>query len=246
MTNNPTDKVCTALGIIEHLQEVVQNLQVFGESLPEKYRSEFRVHLAKLEAVVAVLDTNAVHLPVLHGDAGAKLAKHATITRLGIAGELVRLRNTGKYTLEALAAQFDVPLSEVQRFFRYYDQASPSEKAKFRRQSVFDVSERLEDLLQIIIRQLARLEGLNDEVHVKYVAEFRQVISLATSLIEKVNNYQRIQQLIALVGDILVQELPERQREIIDKIYKLTQSVVSVELQPSIPQSPPQSPPHSS
>lgn len=228
----PVEKACTALSLIEQLQEVAAGLAVFAEKLPLEHQSELRVHLARLDAILAVLDTNMVYVPVLHGDEARKLAKHATINRLGLAGELIRLRNTGKYTDEALAGMFDLDVAEVKRFFRYYDAAAPSEKAKLRRQSVFNVSERLEDLLQIIVRQLARLEGLNDEVHVKYVAEFRQVVALATSLLEKVNHYQRLQQLIALVGDILVQELPDRQKEIIDKIYRLSQSVVSLELQP--------------
>jgi len=229
----PIDQACTALGIIEHLAELTECFSQLEEHVDKKYREEYRTYVGKLKAVVTTLDTDMLSIPIIQGsDQSSKLARFSKINRLGIAGELVRLRATGKYTIEELAMQFDVPASQVSRFFRYYDACSPSEKAKYRRQSVFEVSERLEDLMQIIVRQLARLEAVNDEVHVKYVAEFRQTITMAANLLEKVNHYHRFQQLITAVGDLLVKELPHRQREITESIYKLTQSIIDKQLEP--------------
>lgn len=229
----PIDKACTALGLIEQLNEVTENLAQLTAQLPPEHRSEHEVYVGKLRAIVAALDTDLVSLPVVQGsEQASKLAKFSKITRLGIAGELVRLRATGKYTIEDLAVRFDVPAQQISRFFRYYDACSPSEKARVRRQSVFEISERLEDLLQIIVRQLARLEAVNDEVHVKYVAEFRQTVAMAANLLEKVNHYHRFQQLITAVGDLLVKELPHRQREITEAIYQLAKSITDTKLEP--------------
>ena len=226
---NPIDKACTALGLIEHLGMLADQFEMLLPQVLPEAQVEYETYCAKLRAVVATLDTDVVDIPIVRGEDSGKLAKFNQIHRLGIAGELVRLRATGRHTVESLAAQFDVPVSQIKRFFRFYDACSPSEKAKYRRQSIFEVSERLEDLLQIIVRQMARLEAINDEVHVKYVAEFRQTITLAANLIEKVNHYHRFQQLIGVVGELLVKELPHRQKEITEALYKLTSSIVNVE-----------------
>jgi len=229
----PIDKVCTALGMIEQLGELAENFAQLTDYVDQSHRQEYETHVGKLKSVVATLDTDLVSLPIVQGsDQSNKLAKFSKIHRLGIAGELVRLRDTGKYTIEELAVRFDVPAAQVARFFRYYDACKPSEKAKYRRQSVFEVSERLEELMQIIVRQMARLEAVNDEVHVKYVAEFRQTLAMAANLLEKVNHYYRFQQLITAVGDLLAHELPHRQREITQAIYTLAKGITDTQLQP--------------
>jgi len=227
------DKACMALGMIEHLAELSNNFAELEEFIEKERREEYKIYVNKLRAVVTSLDTDVVNIPVIQGnDQASKLAKFSRINQLGIAGELVRLRATGKYSIEDLAMNFDVPATQISRFFKYYDACTPTEKAKYRRQSVFEVSERLEDLMQIIVRQLARLEAVNDEVHVKYVAEFRQTLAMATNLLEKVNHYHRFQQLIAAVGDLLVKELPHRQKEITESIYKLAQGITEKQLTP--------------
>lgn len=225
------DAACQALAFIEQLISVAEQLKSIEDLMPIEGKAVFSAGLARLEAVIQALDTD-VTLPIIQGEGKlAKLPFQSVITQLGIAGELIRQRSTGKVTVEALAAQYGISPATIRRFFQYYDAAAPSEKAKYRRQSVFDVTDRLEDLMQIIVRQMARLEGANDEVHVKYVGEFRQTLTLASQVIEKINNYQRFQQLIGLVADILADELPTRRREILQRIQTLTNSVVTLNLE---------------
>lgn len=212
------DDLNAALAFVEEFVDLVEGFKQLGEKLSGDDKNHLSVLTAKLETLVQILDTERIPIPLVRENKLAGNQYRSVIEKLGLAGELIRLRQ-GKWTVKRICEHFDLAPRTVSRFFQYYDSMKPTEKVKYARKSVFDSTERLEELQVMILRQIARLEGSDDDIAVKYVSELRQTIQLAVTVSEKIANYQRYQSFTQLVSEILLQEIPpERRLAVLGKI----------------------------
>lgn len=220
------DKVInTSLGLLEKLDSCINSLKECVKlNIVDNESREFALHrIRDLEQIAKVVSES--FNPVDLSD-NANLAGYvfkSKIYELGIASEIIRLRETGN-TINAIAGQYNLSAATINRFLKHYDSMSQLTKAKIKASSVMNTTERLEDLMAMILRQLHRLEGVDDEVHVKYIGELRQTLGLAAQVSEKIATYKAYQQFRHSVQEILCSELPDRRLEIINKLKTLQES----------------------
>lgn len=196
-----------ALNLWEYMQSLLEGLEDYIETLPASHKEEGQHHLKSFQQLADLLDTDTTFTP-LHGSIAFPTSK---IERLGIGGEIVRLRT--RMTLQELADKFNLTAPTVSRFLKRYDKMKASEKSQVRRHSVFDIFDRLEELSAMIYRQLAALEN-QPETHVKYIAELRQTLDLAARLAKELYTIRKYEQFKSAVVEVLLSELPERRREL--------------------------------
>lgn len=196
-----------ALNLWEYMQSLLEGLEDYVETLPASHKEEGQHHLKGFQQLADLLDTDTTFTP-LHGSIVFPTSK---IERLGIGGEIVRLRT--RMTLQELADKFNLTSQTVSRFLKRYDKMKASEKSQVRRHSVFDIFDRLEELSSMIYRQLAALEN-QPETHVKYIAELRQTLDLAARLAKELYTIRKYEQFKSAVVEVLLSELPERRREL--------------------------------
>lgn len=211
-----------ALSFVEQAIEVQERLEDFSRYLPLEYKSEYDNVLQELKLVVDILDSEQCPLDIVkHKPLASQLRKNK-IERLGVAGEVIKLRRHDNKTMQEIGDMFNVSARSVSRFFRYYDGLAPSQKSKYNRKSVFELTERLEELQTMILSQIYSLQGVKDEIAVKYVGELRQSLELAMKVAEKINDSKQMrreyEEFKQTIFDILKQELPHRQGEIIEKM----------------------------
>lgn len=209
------ENVYNSMAVLEQFELLVSNLESYCMALPTEHQEELKLHVQTLKTMVELIDIDGSTV-ISQEKLSGNLPK-SKIERYGMGGELIRLRREGK-TLNELATQFGFNNRTIARFFKLYDEALPKRKLELQRTSIFDSSQQMEDLSALIHRSMARLEGANDEVNVKYVAELRQLIELAMKFAEKMANYEKFEMLKNITVDILATELPHRRVEILQKI----------------------------
>lgn len=211
----------TSLGVIESFEDSLTLLETCIEYIENENKLTLaRQHLENLYAIKDILEGsyNAVDI-----SDNARLAGHrynSIIYQLGIAGDLVRLKE-GNATSKTIAEQYNLKVNTVRNFFKHYDQLTQIEKSKLKASSVMNTTERLEDLMNMCLRSLNRVEGINDDVHVKYIGELRQTLGLAASVAEKIATYKTYENFRKQVQDILIDVLPERKLEIIGRLKSI-------------------------
>lgn len=230
----PDERVYESLALIELFENLVQDLGAFVGDIKRTSLDESKldqdavlalsvqgeVLYKRAQSLVTTLDTDTVALPIIKERSLTRQYK-SKIERLGIGGVLIQQRQAGE-SIPALARHHTLGEDTIRRFFKTYDAAKPTEKARLRRNSMTDIVGRLEELGAMIYRQLARLEGNQDDIHVKYVTELRLTIELSSKLAQQMISYQRYEEFIRCVGEILKSELPDRKAEIIQKLNKLS------------------------
>jgi hypothetical protein len=214
-----------ALGIIEHFEQCAEYLEDFVNTLPPKLQSEGQLHVTKLKNLVSLLDTDAGCLPLTGGKPDGSNVKElrelrSVITRQKCGREIIQMRQRGD-TLNDICKTFNISYLTLKRFLNFYDNAKPKDKLTLRRQSVFNTTEQLEELCTNIQRQMARLEGLDDGNHVKYVSEMRQTIELTIKVLDRVSQYNQWRRLAEEIANQLADEYPARRREIMDRFSRL-------------------------
>jgi len=223
LPNNDDNTVNDSLAFIEEFLSLKNNFALFAARVREQLSPEQRVELDlynhTIATLVDILDTQTSPIKIVPNEAISK--KQSLVTRLGIGGELIKMRKQGM-TLTAIGKTFAIDPTTVSRFFKYYDKLKPSEQINYQRNSVFDVTERLQDLFNIINRQIARLEGTNDDIAQRYTSELRQTLALGVQITEKFNVYKKMttehEEFKHLVFEVLADELPHKRTQILKKI----------------------------
>jgi len=214
------------LSLIEQFVELKDRLIEVKDMAPASIKQELEYIIQDYDSLVNIIDSETSPVEIIQTATLSGNLRKSKVERLGIGGELVRLRNEEKITIKELSERFGISDQVISRFFRYYDSLRPSDKSKYNKKSVLEVTERIEELQTIILRNINRLEGLNDAVAVKYTGELRQTLELAMNLAEKINEekerrreYEEFKQ---AVYEILVDELPEKQAKILDRIKSVS------------------------
>lgn len=207
-----------ALDIFEQLETVLTNLEDYKNSLvlDPKDLAEFDVHLARLKAVIAIVEDTDTPL-----NFSTLTTKRTKIERLGLAKDVINAYYKEGKTLQEIQDQYQDVLSSgaVATFIKTYNKYSPKEQAEAYRSkdSVFDTREQLERLLTMINTQLVRLQYSNDpkqqENHRGYVAELRQLLKLAADFRKDIAAMLQEQQFKQDVSTILLSVLEPHQRE---------------------------------
>jgi hypothetical protein len=198
---------------VEHVLEVAKQLQelaqLSGELKPELQRAQ-----QQLEAVVALLEEPPV--------GSVRPLLRSRIERLGLANEVLRLREAG-YTYQEIADRYraeGLTADLVGRFCRGYDRLQAAERLRVRRQSIFETQQRLEDISSMLYRLIARLEvEHNDETLVKAIGELRQTAALAQQVMKDMVTYAQYQQFKQAVLALIAEYVPaERRGELAQRI----------------------------
>lgn len=211
-------EVHEAISLIEQFELLAENLEQFSASLPTKYKLEGQTYAQNLNTLLAALDTDeADQFDNLAEGKLSGVKTSSIIERLGVSQELIRLRKNGK-TIAELSLTFNLSSGAISRFFRYFDKLKPIEKSKLQKRSIFNTIDELEELAIIIKRNIARLEGQDDEVNSRLISELRQTIVAAANLSEKMANQDRYQKFTQAVIRVLVDELPSKRTTILKEI----------------------------
>lgn len=211
-----------SLGLLESLESLIESLndRVKSSVVGEENLNVILDLTGRIENTLSIIteNINPVELADKARISGRRYV--SIIHTLGISGEVIRCRERGE-TIANIASKFSIHISTVSRYLKYYDKLSKAKQSKIKANSVMNTTERLEDIMSMCLRQLHRLEGFNDEVHVKYIGELRQTIGLAAQVSEKIATYKAYEQFKQTVEEILLSELPERRMEIVRKLKSL-------------------------
>lgn len=220
-----------ALSLIEQFYEVLEKLKDLEQSAPSRLEADFKQVITDYTFLLEILDSESSPVNIIKNPSLSGNLRKNKVEKLGLSGELIRLRKEQRLTITELSDRYKLDKNTISRFFRYYDSLLPSQKAVYQRKSIFDVTERLEEMQQLILRNFYRLEGVSDDVAVKYMGELRQSLDLAVKVAEKINNakemWRKYEDLKKAVYDILVDELPDKRKEILLRVKSLGDSELS-------------------
>jgi intergrase/recombinase len=223
------DLLSTSLGLLEKHEEVIYTLSEIVKSSitnPE-VRTLAIESIHRLQEIHKILTNSFTPMDLdLSPTLLASQGYTSKIYKLGIAADIILAIQNGT-SINELASIYGLAVSTIKRFVTHYDSLARVEQEKIRRQSVFNTTERLEELFVVINRQLCSLEGIDDKVHVQYVEQLRKVIEAATALTEKVTTVQAFNDFVQTVEDFLVGELPDKRNQIIQGIKSLQDNNLS-------------------
>lgn len=218
------DNLNYSLAIIEELVENTQKALSFIEDnkalLDLEVYTVLSTLLSNVKELVSIIDSNSTPVELIMSDNLSPKHHVSIIDKLGIGGEVIRLRQQG-LSVNKIAAQMGINHATLMRFYKYYDKLKPSHKSKYQKSSVFDTTSRLEELKNIIVRRMYALEGVNDEVARQYTAELRQTYALAIQITEKIASFEQYKMFTKTVFELIKDELPHKRNEILTKIQAI-------------------------
>jgi hypothetical protein len=218
-----------ALGLLEEISQVSEELRSLSETISASESDKALLERlgSRLDGVLKILDSDAAPIEMFNTPSLAGNKYVSIIEKLGLTGEIIHCRKLNM-PIATIAQQFKLSKETVSRFLKYYDKQNAVQKSKYEGRSIFDTTDRLEELQTLILRNIYRLEGCNDNVAVKYVGELRQCLVLAVSITEKMANAKALTELRELVASVLLAELPHKRRDILDKIKTVTSLTTSL------------------
>ncbi|MGG6281743.1 hypothetical protein ACQ4M3_09255 [Leptolyngbya sp. AN03gr2] len=210
--NQAIANASAAIGLIEQLGVILEDLNSYKNTLPSIHQVELVGIATRLTSLIKVLDEDE-NLPSLVQSMQLSGRVSSKVERLRLGGEIIRLRELGRMSIDEIATQIALAPQTVSRFLKYYDSIKdPSEKSRFQRASIFDTTNQLEDLSAMIYRQLAKLESVDPEHHVRYIGELRMTIKAAQEWMDRVSNAQKMDELKSVVAEILMRYVSETDR----------------------------------
>lgn len=207
------EDLTTALAILEEFVELSNSLNELSSRLPNDYKAEGLSLASKLESLVNILDSDQISIPVVKKARMSGYSRKCVIDRLGIGSELLRQREQGQ-TMTSIAHKYSLSPRTVIRWFEYFDSLKPTQKSAYVGKSVFDTVQRLEELSAMLLQQIARLQGSQDDIAVKYVSEYKDTLRLALTFSEKLLKIKAYQEFKEKVSNILLKYVPPEARQL--------------------------------
>jgi hypothetical protein len=203
-------------GYFEEFDALLGNLKSFRNTLSTSdNKAELDKHIVHLESLMLALSNHQGEIKDI------SLKYKCKVERLGITGQIIAAKQNGA-TLKVISETFNVSEYHLRQFFQIYSNSSLSEQALYRKKSIFDVTDRLEELTSLIRTNLARLDGNDPKNQVLYVREMRECISLASEITEKIVITKQLEQMIKVVGDILISEVPlEKRQQVLSRLAEV-------------------------
>jgi transcriptional regulator with XRE-family HTH domain len=225
--NHALDRANAALSLVEQIEILIRDVHLFAQALSDQHeRSECESFSGRLKTLYQMLNNDGELLFDVTGtNRSLKEAYPTKIERLGLSKEIIRLREENRLSIADIANKYGLSNLTVSKFLQTYDSAKPIDKVKMKSTSIFSITEQIESLAAGIYRQMSRLEGSNDEVHVKYVAELRQTIAMADKYLDKASAISeanaKVEQIRAVIMETLMEELPDKRTAIIKRFEAL-------------------------
>lgn len=221
-TNQAQQAALDVVSLMEQLEGLIRDFTAFTTVLPLEHRTEAEVYSQKLKAIFAAIDTQEIS-PQAIGVMSKSLASQypSKIQRMGIASQLVSVREEGKYTLVEISERFGISPNTLRAFYSAYDSAKPSEKVKMKKNSVYDIQENMEGLHSMLLRTISRFE-LDGEINNRNLAEYRQLLALAQKQLKDFTTAQKFEKLATMVEEVLLQHCrPESRREVMAEFQRI-------------------------
>lgn len=180
----------------------------------QELRTKSQGLVSRAEALTSALSEETVNLSGIKDRLST--LRRSKVEQLKLGKEIERLRRVERLPVKEIAARLNLSESQVSTFLRTFDAMSPLEQAKTRRASIFETVNQVEELASIIYRQMARIEGIENETHVRYVAELRQTIKLAQDIVSGMAQQRQIDEIKTLVMSLIAEvneELPPVKRD---------------------------------
>jgi hypothetical protein len=214
-------KANNALSIIEQLDVICSQLHDLEGIVSLSNKADVAAISARADALLKVLNESEDDVLCITEET-AKITQigHSKIEKLGIGAEIIRLRGEAKMSYKDIATRFQLSASTVKNFCELYDKSKPLEQAKVRSTTPLDYERTWEDLGAMIYRMLARLEN-DPENHVKYISELRQLSVVVEKFQNKQTAQQKIEQIIHINKEILLDVLPEKAHLIMQRFNEV-------------------------
>lgn len=214
--SNAIEKADKSLALIEQLEAVLDDMESFINELPKLYYQEGKPILERLKGFYEILNIDSTNIDAL--DLNWKPLK-SKIERRRLSHEIIRLSEEEGLSHQAIADKVDLSRSTIQKFVKQYQQAKPSEKAKQRKDSIFQTYDQLERLSTLIYRELARYEGQDGNIHVKYIEQLRKLITEANQWMDRASERQKLEEIAMIVREVLT-ECTEDQEKLIAQRFE--------------------------
>jgi transcriptional regulator with XRE-family HTH domain len=165
-----------------------------------------------------MVDNNDAEFDIVSAQKTLSEIAPSKIERMGLGKEIVRLRSESRLTIKEIAERYSLSTKTVSQFLKVYEKAKPSEQAIMRSTSIFDTFDSFERLNGRLEALFARVEMSDFQVSVQVLAEFRKTIESAEKFMSKMSDQEKLDRIRQVVQEVLIQELPEKRVEIINKL----------------------------
>lgn len=219
--NDTLKKTYQSLGLIEEFYNTLDRFKYLIDKINNSPYIEIKDIRQELELIFSeylnlteTLDTNNVPIDIIRNEV-LSIQTRSKIERLGLGSQIVRQRQDQRMTVEEIANFHKVSPNLIKKFFLTYDKYKPAKQLQIREEnSVFNTTKQFEKLFIVIQNMLSRLES-DPAVHVKYVAELRNLVNDAAKITDKQMEFMRYQDFIKGVATVMENIAPD-QRELIN------------------------------
>lgn len=181
-------------------------------------RGELEAVIGRVKTLYEMVDNNDAEFDIVSAQKTLSEIAPSKIERMGLGKEIVRLRSESRLTIKEIAERYSLSTKTVSQFLKVYEKAKPSEQAIMRSTSIFDTFDSFERLNGRLEALFARVEMSDFQVSVQVLAEFRKTIESAEKFMSKMSDQEKLDRIRQVVQEVLIQELPEKRVEIINKL----------------------------
>lgn len=215
------EQALTIVAFTETIETLIQNFELFVESLGREHQAEGKVYLSKLKALYATLSDNTTDISKALVNSDNLTSKYPSkIKRLGIASDLIKAVKQQGLSFNATAEKFGISPQSVRQFFEVYDAASPAERVKITKNDVYNIERNMQNVHAMLLRLMSRFESDGD-ISAKLISEYGKLLTMAERQ-QKEWNRIRQNQLGNVVGEILQHYCtPEARTLVIDKLRQI-------------------------
>jgi len=210
------EKADKSLAVIEQFEAVIEDLDSFINSLPQMYLEEGKPVLERLKSLYELINIDVTNIDTL--DLNSKKAR-SKIERRRLSHEVIRLIEEEGLYYKEVGERLGISGSTVSKFYKQYENAKLSERAAVRRSSIFDTYDQMESLSAKIYKALATYEGMDGNVHVKYIEQMRKLITEAHQWMDRVSEKQKLEEIGMIVREVL-SNCTKDQEELIAKRFE--------------------------
>jgi hypothetical protein len=198
------ESALNALSFIEIIESLIVDFTAYTNCLPAEYQIEATLYLSRIKTLREALDDEGFDPSILGASASLSKKLPSKIQRMGVASQIISMREEGKFTIKEISERFGISAPTVKTFLDAYDKAKPVEKTRIAKTSVYDIQENMENLHGMLLRTIARFE-LDGDINNKNLSEYRQLLALANKQLKEYQSAQKYNQIAALIEQILLE-----------------------------------------
>jgi hypothetical protein len=213
------------MDIIAQFEDVCKRLFIKSRNDPA-----LMPDLIELQGLVGLLNTEmADKMPAINpftpvvGNAGLFIEKvdqriNPIVVR-GLGDSILRFIKDGK-TYEQIAFELDLTIASVREFVQTYNTSSPKERVELRKDSIFNITEQLENYLVLVMESINDLKVQNPDVAQRYLDSYLKGIRFASEISEKIRQTQERENFKEAVKEILDAAVPGTRKQLEDALRR--------------------------